>query len=212
MFTYVGGRTVEKGTYWNLSSGERFDVNETTVLAGSSEERYVKLPTAGIMLAGPLAGLLFSLVVPFLFVVILLALLPRTVHASGSSMNEEAQTCLSCHGTPGMTMTFGDKSTVSLHVDQQHFKGSVHSSLGCTGCHADVSLDTNPAAKYATKQQFLLHLASACRTCHADEQVMANPLHQRAITRANAPPCSECHGSHSIKNVPTQKEIGRASC
>ncbi|MDH4161637.1 MAG: multiheme c-type cytochrome [Nitrospirota bacterium] len=206
MFTYVGGRTVEKGTYWNLSSGDRIDVNGSAVLAGSSEERYVKLPKAGVVIAGPLAGLLFSVVAPFLFLVIMLALLPRTVHASGSLLNEEAQTCLSCHGTPGMTMTFGDKSTVSLHVDEQHFKSSVHSTMGCTGCHSDVSMDTHPAAKYATKQQFLLHLASACRTCHADEQVMANPLHKRAITRANAPPCSDCHGSHSIRNVPTQKE------
>lgn len=206
MFTSVGGRTVGKGTWWNLSSGERIDVNGTTALPGSSEDRYIKLPATGVLIAGPVAGLLFSLVVPFLFVIIMLALLPRTVHASGSSLNEAALACLNCHGTPGMTMTFGDKSTVSVHVDENHFKGSVHSFLDCTGCHSDVSLETHPAAKYATKQQFLLHLASACRTCHADEQVMANPLHKRAITRANAPPCSDCHGSHSIRNVPTQKE------
>ena len=207
MFTYFGGRTVGKGTYWNLSSGERVDVNENENLPGSSNDRYLKLPAATVVLAGPLAGLAFPLVIPFLFLLITLMLLPRTVHASSSAaLGDEAQACLNCHATPGMTMTFQDKSTASVHVDENHFKNSVHGFLSCTGCHSDVSLDTHPQAQYASRKQFLLHLASACRTCHADEQVMANPLHQRAISRANAPPCSECHGSHAIRKVPTQKE------
>ncbi len=207
MFTHFGGRTVGKGTYWNLSSGERLDVNEDAILPGTSEERYMKLPAGTFCIAGPLAGLAFAFVIPFLFLLVMLMLLPRTVHASSSAaLSDEAQACLNCHATPGMTMTFKDKSTVSLHVDQSHFKDTVHGFLSCTGCHSDVSLDTHPQAQYASKEQFLLHLASACRTCHADGQIMANPLHQRAISRANAPPCSECHGSHAIRKVPTQKE------
>ena len=206
MFTYFGGRTVGHGTYWNLSSGERIDVNGSMVLPGTSEERYVKLPMTGVCIAGPLAGLVFTVVIPFLFLLIMLALLPRTVHASGTSLSDEAQTCLGCHATPGMTMTFQDQSTVSVHIDESHFQNSVHSFLDCTGCHSDVSMDNHPSVQYASKKQFLLHLASACRTCHADEQIMANRLHQRAIAKANAPPCSECHGSHAIRNVPTQKE------
>lgn len=204
MFTQFGGRTVEKGTYWNLTSGARIDVDGTVTLKGSRADRYVKIPVAGLCIAGPLAGLLFTVVIPFLFLLVMLALLPRTVHASGASLGDEAQVCLDCHATPGMTMTFTDKSTASVHVDGSHFRNSVHRDLSCTNCHSDVSLDSHPAAKYASKQQFLLHLASACRTCHADEQVLANPLHQRAITRANAPPCSECHGSHAIRKVPTK--------
>jgi hypothetical protein len=205
MFTNFGGRTVGKGTYWNLTSGERIDVNTPSALPGRRDDRYVKIPFAGLCIAGPLAGLLFTVVIPFLFLIAMLAFLPRTVHAN-ASVSEEAQTCLGCHATPGMTMTFQDKSTISVQVDENHFAASVHGSLDCTGCHSDVSMDNHPSAQYASKKQFLLHLASACRTCHAEEQIMANKLHQRAITKANAPPCSECHGSHAISKVPTQKE------
>jgi hypothetical protein len=206
MFTYFGGLTVGKGTYWNLSSGERFDVNGTATLPGTRDERYWKIPMANVCIAGPVAGLLFAALIPFLLVLVTLLVLPRTVYASGAETSEEAKTCLSCHATPGMTMTFKDKSTASVHVDQSHFRDSVHGFLDCTGCHSTVSLDTHPATQYASKQQFLLQLASACRTCHAEDQLMANPLHQRAITRANAPPCSACHGSHAIRKVPAQKE------
>lgn len=207
MFTHFGGRTVGNGTYWNLINGDRIDVNGTATLPGTTEDRYVKLPLAGICIAGPLAGLVFTVVIPFLFLLIMLALLPRTVHASGApALGEASQACLSCHATPGMVKTFKDQSTVDLHVDESHFQDSVHSFLDCNGCHSDVSLDNHPSAQYASKQQFLLHLASACRTCHADEQIMANALHQRAITKANAPPCSECHGSHAIRKVPTPQE------
>lgn len=206
MFTHFGGRTVGKGTYWHLSSGERIDVNGSAVLPGTPGDRYLKLPLTGICIAGPLAGLLFTVVIPFLFLFIMLALLPRTVHASGTSPGDEAQACLGCHAAPGMTMTFQDRSTVSVHIDESQFQNTVHGFLDCTGCHGDVSLDNHPSAQYASRKQFLLHLASACRTCHADEQIMANRLHRRAIAKANAPPCSECHGSHAIRKVPTRNE------
>ncbi len=206
MFTHLGGRTVGKGTYWHLSSGERVDMNSAAALPGKQDDRYLKLPLTGICIAGPLAGLLFTVVIPFLFLVMLLALLPRTVQASGASLGDEAQACLGCHAAPGMTMTFQDGATVSVQVDESHFQNTVHGFLDCTGCHTTVSLDNHPSAKYASRKQFLLHLASACRTCHAEEQLIANRLHQRAIAKANAPPCSSCHGSHAIRKVPTQKE------
>lgn len=206
MFTHIGGRIVEQGTYWRLSNGERTDVDAPAALPGGRDERYVKIPLAGICIAGPLAGLLFTVVLPFLLLCLVLALLPRTASAAGATLSDEAQACMGCHATPGMTMTFQDGSTASVHIDGSHFQGTVHDFLDCTGCHSDVSLDSHPSTKYGSRKQFLLHLASACRTCHADEQIMANRIHQRAVAKANAPPCSACHGSHAISKVPTRKE------
>jgi hypothetical protein len=133
-------------------------------------------------------------------------LFPVTAYAAVKALSEGAQTCLNCHAAPGMSMTLGDGTTVPIHVDGQKFSGSVHASMGCAGCHADISLDNHPSATYATKKQFLDHFSSACRTCHADAQLRANPLHQRVITRANAPPCSLCHSAHEIRNVASRKE------
>jgi len=206
MFKFHGGQSVGKGTYWDLSNGERIDAADATALPGNANERYVKLPIAGVIIAGPLAGLLFTIVIPFLFLLVTLVFLPRTIHASEAVASDEAQACLGCHATPGMSKTFRDKSAVSVHVSANHFKNTVHGFLSCTGCHSDVSLDTHPSAQYATKREFALQVSNACKTCHADEQLTANPIHQKAITKANAPPCSDCHGSHSIRKVPTQKE------
>ncbi len=135
-------------------------------------------------------------------------LLPPWVPAGEAAENEEARTCLACHGSPGTVKTFGDGSTVSVQVDGRKFAASVHGSLGCTSCHGDVDLNNHPSATYASKLQFQLHVSSSCRNCHADRQLMANPLHQRVVSRQNAPPCSSCHGSHAIGRALARKDKG----
>ena len=150
-------------------------------------------------------GTLSASVLPILFILVLF--LPSVVPAAPPALSDEAQTCLTCHESPG-TKTFGDKTTVSVQVDGRQFAASVHGSLGCTSCHSDVKLDNHPSAQYATKQQFLLHVAKACRTCHDDSQLKASPLHQRAISRPDAQPCSACHGSHAIKKASVRKGKG----
>lgn len=206
MFRFHGGQPVEKGTYWNLSSGEKIDAGANTVLPGVRDTHYVKLPVFSVFIAGPLVGLLFTCIIPFLFFFVLLTFLPGSVFATEAVASDEAKGCLACHATPGMTMTFRDKDTLSVHVDGSHFKNTVHGFVTCTGCHSTVSPKNHPSSQYGSKHEFVLSIAGACKTCHADEQIMANPLHQRAIHKANAPPCSDCHGSHAIRKVPTQKE------
>ncbi len=200
MFRFHGGQPVEKGTYWNLSTGEKIDAGANTMLPGARDAHYVKLPVFSVFIAGPLAGLLFTCIIPFLFIFVLLTFLPGSVFASSETVSsDEAK-------GPGMTMTFLDKDTLSVHVDSSHFKNTVHGFVTCTGCHSSVSPQHHPSQQYGPKHEFVLSIAGACKTCHADEQIMANPLHQRAILKANAPPWSDCRGSHAIRKVPTQKE------
>lgn len=162
-----------------------------------------KVPAAGACCAGPR----FAAVLPVLLLLALPLFLAPAVSASGGVLSEEARTCLTCHASPG-TKTFGDKTTVSVRVDGEQFAGSVHGSLGCTSCHSDVSLDNHPSAKYTTKREFALHVVNACRTCHSDIQLMASQLHQRAISRPDAQPCSACHGSHDVRKALVRKDKG----
>jgi hypothetical protein len=154
------------------------------------------------------AGILFMVL--FILVLYLFLLFPRAATAASAKLSDEAETCLTCHASPG-TKTFGDKTTVSVQVDGKGFASSVHGPLGCTSCHADVKLDNHPSATYATKQQFVLHVVKACRACHADSQLTANPVHQRAISRPDAQPCSSCHGSHAIGKALARKSKGSVS-
>ncbi|HXY54791.1 MAG TPA: hypothetical protein VEM40_09005 [Nitrospirota bacterium] len=64
MLTYKGGQTVGKGTYWDLSSGRRIDVVNEAVLSGG-RATYVRMSAGVMLLSGPLIGLLYAVLMPF---------------------------------------------------------------------------------------------------------------------------------------------------
>jgi len=107
--------------------------------------------------------------------------------------------CLACHGDKTMTTKRGTR-TVSLYVDQKKFGGSVHSSLQCTSCHADLDGKELPHATPLAKVN--------CGSCHSDEgQQHAKSMHGKAIARGDAlaPRCVNCHGNHDIVPVKDPK-------
>lgn len=144
------------------------------------------------------------LVVLSISAVLLLLLAASPLFSRVVSAGDDAEACLACHSSPA-TKTFGDKTTVSVLVNGKRFAASVHGSLGCTACHADVSLDNHPSASYTSKRQFVRHVETSCRTCHSDSQLMASAPHQRTISRPDAPACSSCHGSHGIAKAAARK-------
>jgi len=100
--------------------------------------------------------------------------------------------CLTCHGDSSLTTEENGK-TVSLYVDQNKFKHSVHGRMfHCVDCHADVKSlahDTPPAK-------------ITCAQCHADAQAAyAHSVHARKTGpgQTAAATCGNCHGSaHEI--------------
>ncbi len=66
MLTYKGGHTVEKGTYWDLASGRRVDVFSEAVLAGGGNATYVRMSPGAMLLSGPVIGLLYAVMMPFI--------------------------------------------------------------------------------------------------------------------------------------------------
>src|SRR6516225_7920244 len=66
--------------------------------------------------------------------------------------------CLACHSDPTLSHEVSGK-TVSLHVDPQAFKDSIHGSMfTCVDCHTDVK----SSAHETTPKRI------TCATCHAD--------------------------------------------
>ena len=100
--------------------------------------------------------------------------------------------CLTCHGDSTLTTEENGK-TVSLYVDQNKFKHSVHGRMfHCVDCHTDVKSlahDTPPAK-------------ITCAQCHADAQAAyAHSVHAQArrVRHEPAATCEDCHGSaHEI--------------
>jgi len=90
--------------------------------------------------------------------------------------------CLSCHGDAGMQ----DGTGHSISVDAQKFHSSIHGSLECANCHADIKEYPHPEKVTPVK----------CETCHADQAAgLAGSVHADGKDH----PCTSCHGdAHSI--------------
>ena len=99
-----------------------------------------------------------------------------------------AEECLACHSDASLSHDVNGK-TVSLHVDPQKFKDSIHGSMfTCVDCHTDVK---NSAHENTPKK-------ISCATCHADEQAAYDrSFHGKAAQSGNASAatCVDCHGS-----------------
>ncbi len=117
------------------------------------------------------------------------------VWAEQDKPQNTSEDCLGCHGDRGLTTRRAGR-TVSLFVDGKRFGGSVHASLGCTGCHADLEGKELPHSAPLNKVN--------CGTCHAEEyEQHSKSLHGRAVARGDplAPRCVNCHGNHDILPV-----------
>ena len=66
MKAYKGGETAGKGTYWNLKTLERVDVETEGRLPGDNKTTWIKMSAVGILLAGPVLGLVYALFLPFI--------------------------------------------------------------------------------------------------------------------------------------------------
>jgi len=66
MLSYKAGDTVGKGTYWDLSTGRRIDVEQEAILTGEASSTYFRIPTGIMLLAGPIIGLFYVISLPFI--------------------------------------------------------------------------------------------------------------------------------------------------
>ena len=123
------------------------------------------------------------------FVLILFTVYPVLNFAQS---NED---CLVCHDDPGFKSTIKGK-TVSLHLNQKIFSGSVHGTLDCIDCHTKYDADDIPHRKD--------HSRVNCGECHSDVQKLyVECLHGKAEAKGDplAPLCQDCHGNHNILPV-----------
>ena len=166
---------------------------------GETTETHVTKPSLrGRIGRGPFATRMIGAIAA---VMLGLAAMAAAASAAGPAAGD-AQ-CLACHGTPGFAMPLTDGGTLPLHIAGDTFGHSVHSAIGCTGCHSDISLATHPAAvkPIANRRAFSVAMAQICRTCHADQfQQWTTSVHATLVRQGdpNAPLCTSCHSPHAV--------------
>jgi predicted CXXCH cytochrome family protein len=131
-----------------------------------------------------------------------------------------------CHSYEGLSGVTANGDTVSLFVDGEHMRTSVHgkADLRCSSCHADMSayphgdkgqvgcsqchaprgLKEQPLLAnlpYESARALSIALNDACRRCHEEQFTgTQDGTHMEAFTSGNdqAPLCTDCHGSHDV--------------
>lgn len=91
--------------------------------------------------------------------------------------------CLSCHEDKDLTMDKGGKK-ISLFVNPQGYKSSVHAIAECEDCHENYNPDDLPHSK--TPHQV------NCISCHKEATEIETNVHGKLK-------CYDCHTKHDIK-------------
>ncbi|MFQ6103473.1 MAG: cytochrome c3 family protein [Candidatus Glassbacteria bacterium] len=102
--------------------------------------------------------------------------------------------CMDCHSRTDLTKNVDGKE-ISLYVDEEEHKQSVHGVNSCIKCHTNVSNSRDPVCKNSGKVD--------CSMCHS-EQVEDYQISQHGTYHAQgnpiAPYCTDCHGIHDTKS------------
>jgi hypothetical protein len=66
MFRYTGGQTVGSGTYWDVMTGTRVDLDQEGTLPGGNGAKYLKASSGAILFVGPIIGLAYVVFLPII--------------------------------------------------------------------------------------------------------------------------------------------------
>lgn len=125
------------------------------------------------------------------------------------ALSEADRACLECHGPEGPASKPPGAAAPTRPVDGEAFARSLHGSIGCEGCHENVSLPAHPgnerrpesARKYAMAQ------SKSCRACHARVyKTYERSVHAELLRKGNvaAPVCGDCHAAHEVTPASVQ--------
>ena len=106
MLKHNGGDRVGKGTYWNLTNGERTDIRDEGTLPGDAKKAYYRMPAAAIIVAGPVLGLMYALFLPFIGIAMVVKLVGQKV---GGGVREMVQGSASFGWRPSESYLSGKK-------------------------------------------------------------------------------------------------------
>ncbi len=79
MLTHAGGQVVGNGTYWDIMTGLRVDIEREGTLPGGNRTKYLKASSSAVLLSGPILGLAYVIFLPIVGIVTALSLLVRKV-------------------------------------------------------------------------------------------------------------------------------------
>ena len=113
------------------------------------------------------------------------------------------ETCLGCHGQPGLTMTLQNGDILDLYVNPATYAASIHGQDGyaCVQCHTNLGDYPHPLFTSTNLREATLRLTTLCDRCHSGQyNLTMDSVHydKLAIGIKEAAVCTDCHGSHDV--------------
>lgn len=122
------------------------------------------------------------------------------------------ETCLTCHGIPGLTMPLENGEELDLFVNPLEHQASIHGELGyaCVQCHIEVGDYPHPEFSAADHRDVSLQMVDLCQRCHTGEYEMSqDSTHARVLAEGvrEGAICTDCHTAHEVRQL-TDMETG----
>jgi len=146
---------------------------------------------------------LFLILIGITFILLNFLIFYQPASASTDESPKESpqnEACLTCHNKPDFARTLPSGESLSLSIDRDHFRSSVHRSIDCTDCHTNISGFPHPKLTAQTRRDVSFQLYTICQNCHTDQYSQAlDSVHQREIAAGNttAAICTDCHNPHT---------------
>ena len=102
-----GGDRVGKGTYWNLTNGERIDIMNEGTLPGDQKATFYRMPAAAIIVVAPVLGLVYAAFLPFIGIAMAVKLIGQKI---GGGVLETVQSSASFGWRPSESYLSGRKN------------------------------------------------------------------------------------------------------
>ncbi len=120
-----------------------------------------------------------------------------------------AEYCLGCHANPYLQMGLPSGEVISVSVDEEAYKDSVHGQHGtdgyrCIRCHVGMNEYPHSEVTAQTSRELVIELATSCARCHTDKyDETKDDLHIALMARGveNAATCSDCHTGHAVQRI-----------
>jgi len=125
--------------------------------------------------------------------------------SGGISFGKKVNKCLLCHKVKRAPKILENGEKLSLYVDPEGYKASVHGNIDCIFCHLEIKPDHPKPIKIKSKKEYVNQLAKNCLKCHPVSLISKSPSHAKVIKRKDVN-CVECHGSHYIKSIKDWKK------
>ncbi len=128
--------------------------------------------------------------------------------------SKSSEYCLGCHSNE-LTMGFADGDAMSVRIESERLRLSVHNKLYCSDCHFGFSPEEHPVRTFRSRRDFTLTSSESCRRCHFDKYTKTlESIHYAMLSQGNlkAPVCVDCHGSHSISQTHRDRTTSARRC